>query len=53
MMTHYVSAMREKSNRTFHRILSALPSEVAQRYGQAENQPSPEKQLKQAVEAKD
>jgi integrase len=52
MMVHYLQVLREKSNRTFHRILAALPSEVARRYGYADEEPSLEKQLERAVEAR-
>src|SRR5262249_50786945 len=31
MLTHYVRVLREKSNRTFARILAGLPPEVARR----------------------
>jgi integrase len=53
MMTHYVRVLREKSNRTFRRILAALPPQVARRYGYADQQPTLEQQVRQAVEAKD
>jgi integrase len=36
MMKHYVRVLREKSNRTFRRILAALPPELARRYGHVE-----------------
>jgi integrase len=53
MLTHYVRVLREKSNRTFSRILAGLSPEVARRYGYADEPSSLQEQLQQAVEAKD
>lgn len=48
MMSHYVQEsddqMRHASNRTFHRILASLPSEVASRYGHRDPNPGDVKQ---------
>jgi integrase len=59
MMTHYVTErdeeLRQASNRTYHRILASLPSDVACRYGhRAENGAGKlELRLRQATEAQD
>jgi hypothetical protein len=53
MLTHYVRVLREKSNRTFTRILAGLSPEVARRYGSAAQEPSLEERLQLAVAAKD
>ena len=58
MMTNYVrendEQLRQKSNRTFHRLLASLPAQVRRRYGYV---PSPtaelEEQLQIAYAAKD
>jgi integrase len=47
-------ALREESNRNFHRIAAALPAEVAKLYGHVEAAtPGLEERLKAAIEAKD
>jgi hypothetical protein len=56
MMTSYVKEtdeeMRQKSNRTFHRFLAALPTELARRYGHLQQRAAPfEAQLQAAMEA--
>jgi hypothetical protein len=56
MMTNYVretdEEMRQKSNRTFHRIVASLPPEVAARYGHEQPKPrSLQEQVAAAVEA--
>jgi hypothetical protein len=56
-MTNYVKEtdeeMRQRSNRTFQRILASLSPEVARRYGHLEAQPSTlEEQLQTAAELK-
>jgi hypothetical protein len=58
MMTNYVMELdeefRQRSNRTYHRILAALPLAVANRYGYsptARNQL--EEQVRAAIAAKD
>jgi len=53
MLAHYVRVLREKSNRAHRRILAALPAEVAYRSGHVADRPSPEEQLRHAVEARD
>ena len=53
LLAHYVRVLREKRNRTYCRILAALPAEVASRYGNAEQPPSLKEQLRRAVEAED
>jgi hypothetical protein len=57
MMTHHVEEteqeLRNKSNRTYHRILASLAPSVAQRYGYVELENSKlERRLKAAVTAK-
>jgi hypothetical protein len=54
LTAHYVKVdLWRKSNRTFQRILAALPAEVARRFGHvAEDRPL-EDQLQRAAEAKD
>lgn len=54
---HYIEEttdeMREKSNRTYKRILAALPFEVARRYGHVEvGQSAPEEQVQAAITAR-
>ena len=58
MMTNYVMELdeefRQRSNRTYHRILAALPLEVAGRYGYSPStQDRLEEQIRAAVAAKD
>jgi integrase len=53
MLAHYVRVLRERSNRTYCRILSALPPEVAYHYGHVQQRPLLKEQLRQAVEAED
>jgi hypothetical protein len=59
MLTHYVKeddpVLREASNRTYQRILSSLPPEVARRYGHVVERPaaSLEAELQRAITAKD
>jgi predicted dehydrogenase len=58
MMTNYVMELdeefRQRSNRTYHRILAALPLEVAGRYGYSPTaQDRLEEQIRAAVAAKD
>jgi hypothetical protein len=54
MLTHYVRVLREKSNRTFCRILAGLSPEVARRYGDAPaEEPTLEEQLRLVFAAKD
>jgi len=54
LTAHYVKVdLWRKSNRTFRRILAALPDEVSRRFGHVEDQRSLEEQLREAVAAKD
>ena len=58
MMTNYVMELddefRQRSNRTYHRILAAIPLEVANRYGYSPTaQDRLEEQIRAAVAAKD
>ena len=58
MMTNYVQEsdeeMRQRSNRTYHRIIASLPIEVAERYGHVRDARSElEERLRAATEAKD
>jgi len=53
MMTHYVRVLREKSNRTFHRILEGLPAEVLERFGHVATDARLEEKLQAALAAKD
>jgi hypothetical protein len=58
MMTSYVKEadeeMRQRSNRTYFRILASLSPEVARRYGHVEDARSElERRLRAAIEAKD
>jgi hypothetical protein len=54
LTAHYVKVdLWRKSNRTFQRILAALPAEVARRFGHVGEQRPLEDQLRGAVEAKD
>jgi integrase len=58
LVTNYVKEMdeelRQKSNRTFQRILASLPTEVARRYGNAEcTKTDLEHRLTAATDAKD
>jgi hypothetical protein len=57
-MTNYVKEtdeeMRQRSNRTYRRILASLSSEVAVRYGRVQDASSEmEKELRAAADAKD
>jgi hypothetical protein len=58
MMTNYVMELdeefRQRSNRTYHRILAAIPLEVANRYGYSPtDRDRLEEQVRAAVGAKD
>lgn len=56
LMTNYVKEtdeeLRQKSNRTFRRILASLPPEIARRYGEGEADPPAQQQREAAVAAK-
>jgi integrase len=54
LTAHYLKVdLWRKSNRTFRRILAALPDEVSRRFGHVEDQRPLEQQLGDAVAAKD
>ena len=58
MMTNYVQEndeeMRQRSNRTYRRIIASLPAEVAVRYGHVRDARSElEERLRAALDAKD
>jgi hypothetical protein len=53
LMAHYVTVLREKSNRTFRRILEGLPAEVLRRFGHADDDTCLEDKLQAAHEARD